>query len=103
MTNEISLKGDNFYISYLAKPSAFAVLCDTFYTSATGANLPVGEPETAIVVEVDGDTNFYILRGDHRKQYLEFGTDLDKCLKYFSNNLHLIGPSSDILTEGRVS
>lgn len=52
-----------------------------------------GDVTTAIVK--GNHEAFYILLGDHRKEYFQRDT-FEKCLEYFNNNPNLISRYSDI-------
>lgn len=66
---------DQYHISY--KPSSVHYGCDT----------------TALVLR---DTVFLILRGDHRKPLTE-APDLQGCMEYFVENIHLAHPFGEHL------
>ncbi|QNR70503.1 hypothetical protein IAQ67_28550 (plasmid) [Paenibacillus peoriae] len=70
-----------FYVSYSNYSKDVAV-----YGSDTTA-LVLGQMEL-----------FFVLNGDHRKQYKEFITQgFDKCLLYFKENMHDMNKYSDKL------
>lgn len=76
--NEIRRNSDDFYISYNASTRDY------------------GCPTTALVL--GGCEKFYILCGDHRKQYEEAET-LEACLDYYRTNPELQHEYSDKLGE----
>jgi hypothetical protein len=87
--NEI-LDGDGFFLSYLGNErDPLTTLVDAI---ATGGHQG---PETAIVVEVDGKREHYILRGDHREELGNRVGSLDECIAYFNAHVELAGWSSD--------
>lgn len=90
--NEVIYSGDDFYISYLARPTEFATALDNLCASM-GARPPTGRPETALV-QRDG-SHFYILYGDHREAYAKLVPDFDACMAYFIANIGQIGHSSE--------
>ena len=70
-----------------------------FYISFNGSSRDYGCPTTALVVGKQMD-NFYILCGDHRKQYAEAVT-LDGCMAYYRANPNLQHEMSDKLEESK--
>lgn len=65
--NEVRQNDPSFYISYNRSPRDYG--CAT----------------TALVLNDPQMTKFYILRGDHRKQY-EAAETWDNCLAYYQGN-----------------
>ncbi|PGK51869.1 hypothetical protein CN918_29190 [Priestia megaterium] len=71
---------DGFYISYNARDVAI-------YGSKTTA-LVLGQMQ-----------KFYILNGDHRKQYAELiNQGFHKCLSYYKDNIHNANKNSESLS-----
>lgn len=81
VANEVRQNGPDFYISYNASSGGY------------------GCPTTAIVVNNPQMSAFYVLCGDHRKQYEEAET-LAACLAYFASNPALQHEYSDKLQPG---
>lgn len=81
--NEVREIDDSFYISYNCSSREYG--CDT----------------TAIVLEPQM-SKFYILCGDHRKQYAAAG-NLTACLEYFASRPELQHKYSDKLTDNFIS
>lgn len=76
--NEIRRNDPNFYISYSASARDY------------------GCPTTALVLNDPQMTKFYILCGDHRKQY-EAAENLKACLAYYASLPHMQHQYSDKL------
>lgn len=65
-----------------------------FYISYNTSSRDYGCPTTALVLKDPQMTKFYILCGDHRKQY-EVANTLEGCLAYFRNLPYLRHSYSD--------
>ena len=68
---------------------------DGFYVSYNSYDIAIyGDVTTALVV--GQMQKFYILNGDHRKEYAEIIEDgFNKCLDYFKKNIDKINKNSD--------
>lgn len=82
----------------LTKPNEVSCASDEFYVSYNSIDERIyGSDTTALVT--GNAAHFYILNGDHRKQYKQAADSggLEACLKYFADNSHLINKRSDAL------
>lgn len=89
------------WIDIPGRPNKF-IQFDGFYISFNTADyLLYGSVTTALVPEVNGNpTYFYILNGDHRKEYEKLAPEgFESCLKYFKDNQYFIAKYSDRLEE----
>lgn len=70
---------------------------DGFYVSYDSYDIAIyGDITTALVV--GQMQKFYILNGDHRKEYTEIIKDgFEKCMDYFKKNIDKINKNSDRL------
>ena len=65
-----------------------------FYVSYNGNYRDYGCPTTALVLNDPQMSKFFILKGDHRRQYEEAGT-YDACLRYYLDHPELQHEYSD--------
>ena len=78
------------------KPNVVSQKCDEFYVSYNSYDTHAyGSDTTALVI--GRGNHFYILNGDHRKQYKQASEEggLEACFEYFRKNNHLINKHSE--------
>lgn len=79
------------------RPNSVTHYCSEFYISYNDYDNSLYGSDTTALVTGNGN-HFYILNGDHRKQYGEVASGgVEACLKYFQDNIHLINKRSETL------
>ena len=93
---EVTQKAQNVFMNGVPVyvPNEIRQIDSSFYISYNASSAGYGCKTTALVLESPHTIKFFILCGDHRKQY-DSASTLEACLAYYDNHKDLQHGYSD--------